>query len=69
MRANESVRFHCGDCQIVIDLCVDHERETEVVEGPPVTDFGEPTCCPFCGAGELSPTHDRAIHVAVGPER
>jgi hypothetical protein len=61
MRANEVVRFRCGDCQIVFDLCVDHERATEVVEGPPLTDFGEPTCCPFCGAGELTTLNDQAI--------
>ena len=67
MRANEVVRFQCGDCQIVFDLCVDRERETEVVGGPSVADFGEPTCCPFCGAGELTPVHDRAIWVAATP--
>ena len=55
MQANEVVRFRCTDCQIVFDLRVDHVREIEVVEGPPVTDFGEPCCCPFCGAGELVP--------------
>jgi len=69
MRANEVVRFHCGDCQIVFDLCVDHVREIEVLEGPPVTGFGEPTVCPFCGAGELTATHDRAILVAPDPSR
>ena len=66
MKASEVVRFHCGDCQIVFDLCVDHQRETEVTEGPPVIDFGEPTCCPFCGAAELTPEHDTAIRVALG---
>jgi hypothetical protein len=67
MTAKEVVRFHCGDCQIVFGLCVDHLRETEVAGGPPVTDFGEPTLCPFCGAGELTPVHDQAIRVAPGP--
>jgi len=28
MQANEVVRFHCGDCQIIFDLCVRGERET-----------------------------------------
>src|SRR5262249_36938730 len=65
MRANEVVRFRCGDCQIVFDLCVDREGETEVVEGAPVADFGEPVCCPSCGAGELTPAQDRAIRVAL----
>jgi hypothetical protein len=35
MRANEVVRFHCGDCQIAFDLCVDNVRETEVTGGRP----------------------------------
>jgi ribosomal protein S27AE len=65
MRANEVVRYHCGDCQVVFDLCVDHVRETEVTEGAPVVEFGVPTCCPFCGAGELTPQHDTAIRVAA----
>ena len=69
MKVNEVVRFHCGDCQIVIDLRIDHLREIEVMDGPPVIEFGEPTCCPFCGAGELTPVHDRAILVAPGPGR
>ena len=67
MKAAEVVRFRCTDCQIVFDLRVDHEREIEFTEEPPVTDFGEPTCCPFCGAGELTPLHDQAVRVAPGP--
>jgi hypothetical protein len=67
MKANEVVHFHCGDCQIVFDLCVDHMRETEATGGPPVPDFGEPMCCRFCGAGELTPVYDQAIRVAPGP--
>jgi hypothetical protein len=35
MKANEVVRFRCGDCQIVFDRCVDHMRETEATIGPP----------------------------------
>jgi hypothetical protein len=69
MKPNEVVRFRCTDCQIVFDLRVDHEREIEVVEGPPIIEFGEPTCGPFCGAGELTPVHDRAILVEPVPSR
>ena len=56
MRANEPVRFHCGDCQIIFDLCVQGVRETEDAEGAPlIEDYGEPSsCCPFCGASELA---------------
>jgi hypothetical protein len=64
MKPSEVVRFHCEDCQIVFDLCVDHQRQVEVVEEASLTDFGEPTCCPFCGAGELTSQHDTAIRVA-----
>jgi hypothetical protein len=69
MKVNEVARFRCGDCQVVFDLCVDRVSETEVTGGPPVTNFGAPTCCPFCGAGELTPAHDEAIRVAPGPRR
>jgi hypothetical protein len=63
MRAGEVVRFHCGDCQIIFDLCVQGVRETEDTEGaPPVSDFGEPSsCCPFCGANELARMPDEPI--------
>jgi hypothetical protein len=60
MKATEVVRFHCRDCQIVFDLCVDHLHE-EVTDLPPVIDYGEPVCCPFCGARELTRVHDQAI--------
>jgi len=63
MKANEAVQFHCGDCQIIFDLCVQGERETEDTQSaPPVTDFGEPSFgCPFCGADELTRVPDEPI--------
>ena len=69
MKANEVVRFRCGDCQIVFDLSIDHVREIDLPSEPPTTEFGEPVCCPFCGAGELAPLHGQAIRVAAGPQR
>jgi hypothetical protein len=69
MKANQLVRFRCTDCQIVFDLRIDHEHEIEVVEGPPVVEFGEPTCCPFCRAGELTLVHDRAFLAELVPSR
>jgi hypothetical protein len=63
MQANEVVRFHCGDCQIIFDLCVVGVRETEYIEeAPPVIDFSEPSPgCPFCGASELARMPDDPI--------
>jgi hypothetical protein len=63
MTAKEVVRFHCGDCQIIFDLCVQGVRATEDTEGArPVIDFGEPSsCCPFCGANELTRLPDEPI--------
>jgi hypothetical protein len=56
MTLNEPVRFVCGDCQIIFDLCIQGVRETEYTEGaPPITEFSEPSfACPFCGANELT---------------
>jgi len=53
MKPNETIRFACGECQAVFDLCV--APESEWAEGVPENE--EPlkeaslTCCPFCGAG------------------
>jgi hypothetical protein len=69
MRANEVLRSHCGDCQAVFDLRLDHVREVEVTGEPPLLELAEPTCCPFCGAGELSALHERAAHVAANAGR
>ena len=63
MTAKEVVRFHCGDCQIIFDLCIQGERETEYAEGAaPIDDYGEPSpVCPFCGASELACMPDDPI--------
>ena len=63
MRANEPVRFHCGDCQIIFDLCIQGERDIEYTEGAtPIDDYGEPSpVCPFCGANELARMPDDPI--------
>jgi hypothetical protein len=57
------VRFICGDCQIIFDLIVQGERETEDTEGAaPIDDYGEPSSvCPFCGASELARLPDDPI--------
>jgi hypothetical protein len=60
MKPSEIIRFACGDCQIVFDLCV--APLSEWGEQPEIDNFSdiEPTCCPFCGVGELKKLHDRA---------
>jgi hypothetical protein len=52
MKPGETLRFECGDCQIVFDLSVrpewewaetfEHDDESEI-------DVGVPIHCPFCG--------------------
>jgi len=63
MTLNEPVRFVYGDCQIIFDLCIQGERETEDMEGAaPIDDYGEPSpVCPFCGASELACMPDDPI--------
>jgi hypothetical protein len=59
MKPGETIRFACGDCQIVFDLNI--SPPSEWPEHLELDDLGdiEPTGCPFCGAGELKPLHDR----------
>ena len=61
MNPGETVRFACGDCQIVFDLCVAPPSEwaEEFEEGTEPEEIGKPILCPFCGDAELNPTHDR----------
>ena len=62
MKPGETIRIACGECKIVFDLCVarmsewaeDFESATDTINDI------EPTCCPFCVAGELRSLHDRA---------
>jgi hypothetical protein len=62
MKPNETVRYECEDCCFVFDLTLDSVRETEVVEEEEALD-AEPSCCPFCGAGELRAVHDSPTQV------
>jgi hypothetical protein len=67
MKPGETIRYACGDCQAVFDLCVAPESEWD--EGiPPEVDEADlpeldmtPTICPFCGSGELTMRQDRAV--------
>jgi hypothetical protein len=61
MRPNEPVRFECGECQIVFDLCVDPTRAREIAAdlGVDAIEAGPPICCPFCGDSDLKALHDR----------
>jgi hypothetical protein len=58
------IRFACGDCQVVFDMCVaptsEWAEEIDEADFEGGIDVGEPSVCPFCGAAELKPTHDRA---------
>lgn len=61
VKPNETIRFACGECQVVFDLRV--APGSEWAEGIP--EGGEPVkavsliCCPFCGVGahELKMLH------------
>ena len=52
MKPGESIRFACGDCQVVFDICVaatSEWAEALDLEADADNEF-EPTCCPFCHA-------------------
>jgi hypothetical protein len=57
MMARETIRFACGDCQVVFDLCLAPFSESADGDLAGITDSEDPTICPFCGAGELKPVH------------
>jgi hypothetical protein len=65
MKPGESIRFACGECQIVFDLCVAPASEwaemqdEDDFEGP--LEVGLPARCPFCESAELRVTHDRPL--------
>lgn len=60
MKAGETIRFACGDCQIVFDLSISPPSDwPEPLERDDLHAV-EPICCPLCGSGELKPLHDRA---------
>lgn len=62
MKPGESVRFACGDCGIVFDLCVAPVAEwPEWMDDPP--NMFVPSLCSFCGAAELRSVHDTAVNV------
>jgi hypothetical protein len=59
-----TVRFTCGECRVVFDLCLGPASERAEVD--PDVGAGEedvrPSCCPFCGAhaeSELRDLYDR----------
>jgi hypothetical protein len=63
MRWNEVVRFHCSNCQIILDLCVQGMRETEFTQGcrPSLILAAPSAYCPFCGAMEPARLPDDPI--------
>jgi hypothetical protein len=63
MKPGETIRFSCGDCQIIFDLNIsppsDWAEQLDLDDLDYLDDI-EPACCPFCGAAELKKLHDRA---------
>jgi len=62
MKPGETMRYACGDCQIVFDLTLSplSERADEGIDCP---EDEEPLFCPFCAVDQLRPMHDRAIQI------
>jgi Zn finger protein HypA/HybF involved in hydrogenase expression len=70
MIPKQPVRFSCGDCQVVFDLCVAPESEwaewIDQSESEANLDIGEVVLCPLCGSKEIKATHDRATEMRGG---
>ena len=66
MKPGENIRFKCGECLVVFDLClapVSEWPEEPEDESDHTADVAV-TNCPFCGsnaATDLTMLHDRAI--------
>jgi hypothetical protein len=61
MRPGETVRYACRECLVAYDVCLAPTSEWAEAEDPDVPediDY-EPSCCPFCGSGDIKPLHDR----------
>ena len=68
MRISETVRIASGDYRIDFDLSVAPESEwAEQMDEDGLREVSPPSCCPFCGAGELKALHDIPSHQAVPP--
>jgi hypothetical protein len=69
MTPGQTLRFACGDCQVVFDICVapvsEWAEEIDPDDFDGRIDIGEPASCPFCGSSEIKVTHDRAVQVLV----
>jgi ribosomal protein S27AE len=63
MKSLETIRFACGDCHVVFDLCLAPFSECADGDLADIDDSEDPTVCPFCGAGEIKPTHTRPTFV------
>lgn len=62
MKPGQSVRFACGDCQAVFDLCIAPESEwAELPNDQGPLDIAV-TACPFCGESNIT-VHGQRIGV------
>jgi hypothetical protein len=73
MMPGETVRFSCGECNLVFDVCLAPQSEWPEIPGPGMEEEIYATCCPICGSSELRrpelPTHARGEHVARQPAK
>jgi hypothetical protein len=65
MKPNQTARFECGECQIVFDLSLGPVREAKIAaeRGLDHLDGVLPTCCPFCGSGEIEAVQDTPLQL------
>jgi hypothetical protein len=61
MKPLETIRYACGECLVAYDVQLAPMSEWAEPDDPHAAgeiDYA-PTCCPFCGSGDIKVLHDR----------
>ena len=67
MMPGETVRFTCGECNLVLDLCLAPQSEWPEIPKAGMEEEICATCCPFCGSSELRRYPPPAVGAGAGP--
>jgi hypothetical protein len=67
MMPGETVRFTCGECNLVFALGLAPQSEWPEIPKAGMEEEIYAACCPFCGSSELRRSPGPAVCEVVGP--